>query len=68
MSVTRRAVCDAYLRSATGIVLVYDIGDADTLEGLDQWLTRLEVKIVELRDEAWNSQSEGRNQSKRSLK
>jgi len=43
MSVTRRAVCDAYLRSATGIVLVYDIGDADTLEGLDQWLTRLEV-------------------------
>lgn len=41
---TRRAVCDAYLRGASGIVVVYDIGDAGTMDRLDGWLTRLEVR------------------------
>jgi hypothetical protein len=49
---TRRAVCDAYLRGASGIVVVYDIGDAGTMDRLDGWLTRLEVR--DLAEAGWH--------------
>ena len=49
MSGTRRAVVDQYLRDASAIALVYDIGDADTLLGLEGWLSRLEDAGVDLR-------------------
>jgi hypothetical protein len=38
---TRRAVVDAYLQGASGIVLAYDISDAATLETIGHWLQRL---------------------------
>ena len=40
---TRRAVVDAYLKGASGIVLTYDIGDAGTLDTIGHWLQRLKV-------------------------